>query len=130
MSAGPRHGSAALKATVTSGIRSIFCYGVTPFRVSEWTSSTLDIDRNPFPSWFFDQFKELADRAPFGKDGRVRLGFFFDSYFLPQDSIVDIFHRVRSWGVKMISSHFRHWPVSPGRAIMMNPATERFIDFF
>ncbi|KAJ5172675.1 hypothetical protein N7492_005268 [Penicillium capsulatum] len=116
MSAGPGHGSAALKATVTSRIRSVFCYGVTPFRVSEWTLSTLEMDRTPFPSWFFDQFESLARQAPFGKDGRVRLGFFFDSYFLPRESIVDIFHRVRSWGVNLITSHFRHWSVSSGQS--------------
>lgn len=125
MSAGPRHGSAALKATLTSGIRSIFCYGVTPFRVSEWTSSTLDIDRSPFPSWFFDQFEKLAGQAPFGKDGRVQLGFFFDSYFLPQDTIVDIFDRVRKWGVKTITSHFRHWSVSSGKAILLTAEKSR-----
>lgn len=115
MSVSADHGKAALNATAMSGIRSIFCYGLTPLRVSEWTSSTFEMDRTPFPSWFFEQFQDFASRAPFGRDGRVQLGFFFDSYFLPQGTLVDIFARVREWGVKLITSHFRHWSISAGK---------------
>lgn len=116
MSAGPEHGSAALGATVASGIRSIFCYGVTPLRTVEWTSSTFEIDKSgAFPAWMFDQLEEFAQKAPFGVDGRVHLGFFFDSYFLPQDVITSVFEKIRKMGIKMITSHFRHWSVSEGQ---------------
>ncbi|CRG83414.1 hypothetical protein PISL3812_00765 [Talaromyces islandicus] len=117
MSAGPDHGSAALAATVASGIRSVFCYGATPLRAAEWTSTNFEVDKSgALPAWILDQLEGFAQRAPFGGDGRVTLGFFFDSYFLPQDVIVSVFERVRKMGIKMITSHFRHWAVSEGQS--------------
>ncbi|KAH8690240.1 hypothetical protein BGW36DRAFT_307021 [Talaromyces proteolyticus] len=95
MSASAEHGDVALGATIASGIRSIFCYGVTPARATEWTSTTFKLDRSSaFPPWFFDQLEEMAKKAPFGSDGR----------------------KVRRMGVKMITSHFRHWSVSAGQS--------------
>jgi cytosine/adenosine deaminase-related metal-dependent hydrolase len=125
MSAGPDHGSAALAATVASGIRSIFCYGATPLRAAEWTPSTFEVDKTgAFPVWMFDQLEEFAQKSPFGGDGRVQLGFFFDSYFLPQDMIASVFDRVRKMGVRMITSHFRHWSVSEGQFFTLRKPRE------
>lgn len=114
MSRGPEHGSAALDATIASGIRAIFCYGVSPLRATEWTESSFEIDRAPLPSWLFPQMKDFTSRGPFGQDERVQIGFFFDSYALPQDMIVKTLSYVRELGVKVITSHFRHWPISTG----------------
>jgi hypothetical protein len=117
MSVGSEHGSAALSATISSGIRAIFCYGVTPFRPKMWTDSTFKFDMDsPLPSWLMWQLENLARRAPFGDDGMVQLGFFFDSYFLPKQVLVETFQKMRELGVKVISSHFRHWPVSNGKS--------------
>lgn len=114
MSSGPEHGSAALEATAASGLRAIFCYGVSPLRAIEWTENSFEIDRSPLPSWLLPQMKAFASRAPFGIGGRVQLGFFFDSYSLPQDMIIKTLSSVREFGVKVITSHFRHWPISTG----------------
>ena len=116
MGAGPEHGAAALSATVASGIRAIYCYGVSPLRTKEWTRDSFILDKTPLPDWLLTQMEVLAKHAPFGVDKRVQLGFFFDSYFLPQDVIIKTFNYVRSLGVRLITSHFRHWPISKGMA--------------
>ncbi|KAF5658564.1 cytosine deaminase [Fusarium heterosporum] len=116
MGSGPGHGSAALSATIASGVRSIFSYGVMPLRASEWTESSFELDRNPQPDWLLSQMDTLATQAPFGSDRRVQLGFFFDAYFLPEDVIAKTLNHVKAIGVKMITSHYRHWPVSKGQS--------------
>jgi hypothetical protein len=45
-----------------------------------------------------------AATAPFG-DGRVQLGFAFDGYFLPKEVVVDLINKVKSLGIKTITSH-------------------------
>ncbi|KAI7763396.1 hypothetical protein LZL87_010461 [Fusarium oxysporum] len=112
----PEHGPAALSATLASGIRSIFCHGVMPLRAAEWTESSFELDRSPQPDWLLPQMDYLAAKAPFGDDKRVRLGFFFDSYFLPENVISETLSRVKEAGVKLITSHYRHWPVSKGQS--------------
>ncbi|KAF4502234.1 5-methylthioadenosine S-adenosylhomocysteine deaminase [Fusarium agapanthi] len=110
------HGPAALSATLVSGIRSIFCHGVMPLRAAEWTESSFELDRSPQPDWLLPQMDSLAAKAPFGDDKRVQLGFFFDSYFLPENAISETLNRVKDAGVKIITSHYRHWPVSKGQS--------------
>ncbi|KAF9777757.1 hypothetical protein IL306_004325 [Fusarium sp. DS 682] len=112
----PEHGTAALSATLASGIRSIFCHGVMPLRTTEWTKSSFDLDRSPQPDWLLPQMDTLAAKAPFGDDKRVQLGFFFDSHFLPANVICETLNHVKQAGVKLITSHYRHWPVSKGQS--------------
>lgn len=62
------------------------------------------------PSWVMEAFERLA-KSKFltDPDSRVRLGFGFDFYFLPQQVVQGIFAKVKSLGVKVITSHFvRH----------------------
>ncbi|KAH8178087.1 amidohydrolase family protein [Sarocladium implicatum] len=93
----PEHGTAALRATLVSGIRSIFCHGVMPLRASEWTSSSFELDRTPHPDWLLPQMDHLAAEAPFGSDRRVELGFFFDTFSLPEHA---------------------HWPISKSQSLV------------
>ncbi|KAM0546278.1 hypothetical protein ACHAPJ_010962 [Fusarium lateritium] len=116
MSSGPEHGSAALSATIASGIRSIFCYGVMPLKAAEWTESSFELDRAPQPEWLMTQMDAFAKQAPFASDQRVQLGFFFDSYFLPQNAIAETLGHVKDLGVKLIMSHYRYWPISKGQS--------------
>ncbi|RBR13524.1 uncharacterized protein FIESC28_08152 [Fusarium coffeatum] len=115
MASQPEHGTAALSATIASGIRSVFCYGVMPLRAKEWTEDSFELDRVPQPDWLVPQMDGLAEKAPFG-DGRVQLGFFFDSYFLPEGVITETLGHVKKAGVKLITSHYRHWPISKGQS--------------
>ncbi|KAF4974813.1 hypothetical protein FZEAL_8337 [Fusarium zealandicum] len=78
MSTGPKHGSTVLSATVTSGIRSIFCYGAMPLRAAECTETSFELDRDPMPEWLLSKMDDFASRTPFRKHGRVQLGFFLD----------------------------------------------------
>lgn len=85
-----------------------------PLRAAEWSDSTFELDRSPQPDWLLTQMDDFASRAPFGDDKRVQLGFFFDSYFLPQNVISDTLNHVKKAGIKLVTSHYRHWPISKG----------------
>lgn len=76
-----------------------------PLRATEWTDSSFELDRSPQSDWLLSQIDTLAEKAPFGEDHRVRLGFFFDSYFLPAQTISEALNYVRKIGVKLITSH-------------------------
>ncbi|KAF7364155.1 Metallo-dependent hydrolase [Mycena sanguinolenta] len=96
------HSSSAISGAVTSGIRSYFCYTPTP-RVASW--SPFQMATSLVPDWVHSQLTELAQKQPFG-DGRVRLGFAFDGYYLPKDAIIALFEKVRALGIKLITSHY------------------------
>ncbi|KAI9760448.1 MAG: hypothetical protein M4579_001641 [Chaenotheca gracillima] len=98
-----QHSSNALSATVASGIRSFFCYCPTP-RVKTWAPS-FQLEQDLLPEWVMSQLEELAHHQPFG-DGRVRLGFAFDGFYLPEKKIQEIFAKVRGLGIKLITSHY------------------------
>jgi cytosine/adenosine deaminase-related metal-dependent hydrolase len=97
----PAHAKLAIAATASSGIRSVFCY--TPImRVKQF--NPLTYHPNPFEDWVMQTFEELADMGPFG-EGRVRLGFAFDLFFLPPEMIKGLFARVKNKEVKTITCH-------------------------
>ena len=95
--------NAALSATISSGIRSVYCY--TPIgRVKNWKPK-LEMDQDMLPAWLFEQLAALCQKGSLG-DGRVTMGFGFDFFFLPKDVIVNIFNQVRAMGVKTITTHY------------------------
>lgn len=51
-----------------------------------------------------ETFAELAKKSPFA-NGRVELGFGFDSWFLPNEMIVGLLAKVKAAGVRLITSH-------------------------
>ncbi|KAF4998730.1 hypothetical protein FGRMN_3056 [Fusarium graminum] len=98
----PEHNNAALSGTISSGIRSIYCY--CPIgRVKTWKPFALE--DSLLPDWLFEQLETLCKAEPFG-DGRVTMGFAFDFFFLPKEVIVGIYTRVRNLGIKTITSHY------------------------
>ncbi|KAL7758590.1 hypothetical protein ACKLNR_011017 [Fusarium oxysporum f. sp. zingiberi] len=98
----PEHNNAALSATISSGIRSIYCY--CPIgRVKTW--KPLAMEEELLPAWLFEQLISLCKAGPFA-NGRVTMGFAFDSFYLPKDVVVNIFNQVRSLGIKTITSHY------------------------
>ncbi|KAK2794323.1 hypothetical protein FQN52_008681 [Onygenales sp. PD_12] len=99
----PEHVNNAISATVSSGLRSIYCF-CPIMRVKSWSPS-LTIDPELLPPWELELFDSLAKTAPFGS-GRVQLGFAFDLWHLPQDMLVNLFDRVKRAGVKLITTHF------------------------
>ena len=93
---------AAIAASVSSGIRSIFGYCPTP-RIDSWSPFAMSQDM--LPDWVMDTLVELANNAPFG-GGRVSLGFAFDGLFLPKEMVVDLFRKVKTLGIKLITIHY------------------------
>ncbi|KAF5668338.1 5-methylthioadenosine s-adenosylhomocysteine deaminase [Fusarium circinatum] len=98
----PEHNNAALSATIPSGIRSIFCYCPTG-RVKTW--KPFKMEEEFLPAWLLEQLTSLCKAGPFA-DGRVTMGFAFDSFYLPKDVVVNIFNQVRGLGIKTITSHY------------------------
>lgn len=103
----PEHAWSALAGTVTSGIRSVFCLSPTR-RVRAW--SPFELYREMLPDWFADLLRDMAGKQPFG-EGRVQLGFGFDSFDLPKETVVQMYNRVRQMGIKVITSHHIHGPI-------------------
>lgn len=64
----------------------------------------LELEEDQFPGWLFEKLAELCKASPFG-NGRVSMGFGFDSLFLPKPMVIDIFNNVRAMGVKTITTH-------------------------
>ena len=97
------HSEEAIRATIASGLRSIFCYCPTP-RVAQWLP-TFELEQNLLPDWVMSTFDRLSSRQPFGPNGRVRLGFAFDGLFLPGTVLKELFAKVRRQGVQLITTH-------------------------
>ena len=91
----------ALSATISSGIRSIFCYAPTQ-RVLSW--SPFNIESNPLSPSDLATIDELTAASPYGS-GRVDIGLGFDSNHLPQSDIQALFRRAKNAGILVITSH-------------------------
>lgn len=111
--------TAAIAASASSGIRSIFGYSFGS-KVKSCVPS-LTIDPCITPEWAIDQAVQLAETGPFG-NGRVQVGLAFDAFFLPKDVIVDLFRRCRRAGTKLITSHY-------ARGAVLGKFMSIFIDF-
>ncbi|KAB8236284.1 uncharacterized protein BDW43DRAFT_252000 [Aspergillus alliaceus] len=99
----PEHSKEAIRATISSGIRSIFAYCPTP-RVAQWTP-TFELSPDLLAPWVMETFDQLAILNPFGPSGRVRLGFAFDGLYLPGEVLKEVYGRVRHAGAQLITSH-------------------------
>ncbi|KAJ3542111.1 hypothetical protein NM208_g4271 [Fusarium decemcellulare] len=97
------HSYEVLRATFSSGIRSIFCYCVHPL-VTSWQPE-LKMSKDLFPSWVMDTFRELAAVQPFGPNGRVRLGSALDVMFVAETKLRQIFDEVHGLGAHLITCH-------------------------
>ena len=108
----PEHVYAALRATVASGVRSI--YGYCPTARIE-SLQPFQMNRDLLPPWVMDTFDKLAAAKPFG-DGRVLLGFAFDGFFLPKEMLDPLFHRVVEGGIQLFTTHDGVGPMALGHS--------------
>lgn len=98
---------AAIAATKSSGIRSFYAF--TPIKhLKSW--APFEWDEEILTDWESRQMEDLAKRQPFA-EGRIKLAFGFDWYFLPPQALKDLFGKVRSLGIKLITSHYSDTPV-------------------
>lgn len=102
----------ALRATIASGVRSVFGYCPTA-RLSQWTPE-LELESDLLAPWVMEMFDHLARLNPFGSQGRVRLGFAFDGTWLPGPVLQDMFARVRRAGAQLITTHSVYGPAFGG----------------
>ncbi|EHK39606.1 uncharacterized protein TrAtP1_006897 [Trichoderma atroviride] len=103
MNYSPAHSTNALAATVSSGIRSHFCYALMN-KVTQWEPE-LTMNTDFLPSWAVEQVEELIKAGPYG-NGRVNVGLAFDALFLPTEIVADLYKRVRQAGAKVITTHY------------------------
>ncbi|OGM39566.1 hypothetical protein ABOM_011786 [Aspergillus bombycis] len=102
MTYSPEHAKQGIKASVSSGIRSVFCY--TPIhRIREW-SSTVEFDHEFLPEWWHQTLESLAAVAPFG-DGRVSLGLAVD-FNIPHDTVIALWQKAQALGIKLLTTHY------------------------
>ncbi|KAI9040027.1 Metallo-dependent hydrolase [Aspergillus affinis] len=97
------HSTKALRATISSGLRSVFAYCPTP-RIATWKPE-FTLDRDFLPPWVMETFEKLAELNPLGPNGRVSLGFAFDGLFLPGPMLKSLYSKVREAGARLITSH-------------------------
>ncbi|KAJ5734121.1 hypothetical protein N7493_002907 [Penicillium malachiteum] len=98
-----KHSNEAVRATISSGIRSIFCYCVHP-RIISWQPH-INFDEDMFPSWIMETFRGLAASQPFGPNGRVKLGFALDAMFVTDEDLRETLGEVRRLGAHLITCH-------------------------
>ncbi|KAK3642672.1 hypothetical protein LTR56_010720 [Elasticomyces elasticus] len=102
---GKESNEAAISATASSGIRSIYCYS-PPLTVTSWDPFTLD--QNSLTEDVFTILSSLAKASPFA-DGRVSIGFAFDAFhFLPQQYLDMLMASLAS--IPLITLHYCFGP--------------------
>ncbi|KAH8890363.1 Metallo-dependent hydrolase [Thozetella sp. PMI_491] len=110
------HADQALAATVASGIRSIFAYSY-PTYFTRWDLEACEISSDVMPQSSIQHLLRLAEQQPFG-DGRVHIGFGFDYWFLPRDTVIGLFSALRNAGIKLFTSHYAKNAVLGGHALI------------
>lgn len=114
MNVSPAHSTNGLNATLSSGIRSIFCYAPTG-TVATWKPD-LTLSQDILADWVWKQLDNLAAAAPWG-DGRIQLGLAFDGFFLPKEVVVALYERARKAGIKLITTHYVNNYFGPGSLV-------------
>jgi hypothetical protein len=97
---------ACLSATLTSGIRSVFCYSLVP-NIESWDSTGFRNANSAVPDWFIPHLKAVTSHPATTASDRVVVGLGYDSYHLPQEQTKRIFQTAREDGVGLITSHWR-----------------------
>ncbi|OJJ35947.1 hypothetical protein ASPWEDRAFT_41169 [Aspergillus wentii DTO 134E9] len=102
MTYSPDHAEEGIRASVSSGIRTFFCYSLIR-RIKEW-SSTVKYDENVLPDWWLPTLATLVKAAPFG-NGRVNLGLALD-FSIPHDIVVGLWNKSAELGIQLVTTHY------------------------
>lgn len=98
----PEHVYNAISATVSIGVRSVYCYTPTA-RIESW--NPMKMNSKVLEPFVVNTLDELGASAPFG-DGRVTLGFAFDGWFMPKEALSPFFDKVKQHKIKTITTHY------------------------
>ncbi|OJJ42412.1 hypothetical protein ASPZODRAFT_162232 [Penicilliopsis zonata CBS 506.65] len=100
MSYSAEHVKKGIQASVSSGLRTVFCY--TPIeRIEEWTETVKFAD-DFLPDWWMPLFDELNQTV--GQDGRVMLGLGIE-LTAPRDVAVALWKRANELGM-LVTTHY------------------------
>ncbi|THC93798.1 hypothetical protein EYZ11_006716 [Aspergillus tanneri] len=102
LSYSPEHVDEAIRASVSSGIRTVFCYSAIP-RIKNW-SSKIEFEEELVPSWWLPTLERLAKAEPFG-NGRVNLGAAIDFLF-PQAVTVNLWKKSQALNLRFFTCHY------------------------
>lgn len=92
----------ALRGSVSSGLRTFFCYTAIPL-IKSW-SSTLEYEQEFPPSWWLATLERLLRTEPFG-NGRVHLGVALDFMYHPE-IVIGLWKKAKELNVKLLTSHY------------------------
>ena len=106
MSGQPHNIGAGLSATMSSGIRSVFCYSLV-MNIEKWDQNELTNAKTAVPEWWLPLLDHVAKHDEIAQSDRVDVGLGFDSYHLPEEQVKEIFEKARGAGMKLITSHWR-----------------------
>ncbi|UNI23834.1 hypothetical protein JDV02_009628 [Purpureocillium takamizusanense] len=102
----PEHSKQSIAGILSAGIRSIYAPAPTLQLDSEKPKANFVLG-GALPEWFMETFELLAASQSIREaDSRLKLGFGFDIYYLPKETIQEIFQRVKSLGAQIITSHY------------------------
>ncbi|KAI1627411.1 hypothetical protein EDD37DRAFT_622239 [Exophiala viscosa] len=109
----PEHASAALSATLASGIRSILAY-TNPLRMSQWDQSCCVPDQDLLPQWAMSQLRDWVGKYNHNNGGSqssdkvaptVEVGMGFDLWFLPKDVVLPMLTELGEKGLRVLTTH-------------------------
>ncbi|KAK4496127.1 hypothetical protein PRZ48_012106 [Zasmidium cellare] len=107
MSLTPDRTLAGLSATLTSGIRSIFCPSLGP-QIQRWDKDGYELNASkPVPDFFMPQVKSLCQEVAKEPSGKVAIGLGFDAWYVGKEKTISVFKEARGAGCKFITSHWR-----------------------
>ncbi|KAK6365349.1 hypothetical protein LTS17_011321 [Exophiala oligosperma] len=100
------HSDAAIAALEATGLRAVFCFCPSS-RLRK--HDPLEVDGDIFCDWIMDKIQALAQNAPYG-DGRIQIGFGLDEFRFDRATTVDVFKRIKSFGIKHVTTHYFRSP--------------------
>jgi cytosine/adenosine deaminase-related metal-dependent hydrolase len=99
--ASPEHADAAIKGTMQSGIRSVFCYGM-----GDVAKEGKIFDSFSTPKWHYDDFLRVSKEYFSDKDQRVRLGVALNELpFSSEDAVKEEIEFTRNAGARLVTFH-------------------------
>ncbi|KAI5778612.1 hypothetical protein EDC01DRAFT_339479 [Geopyxis carbonaria] len=96
-----KHAPNAISATLTSGIRSVYCYCPNP-RVTSWSPYTVEM--NPAP-WFIPQLQAISQLPATVRHSRVMPGLAFDGNMAPREIVEQTYQAARAMKLQLITTH-------------------------
>ena len=73
-------------------------------RISRWDQSECQPDQELLPDWALEQLGEFATKHN-NSTSLVEVGMGFDFWFLPKDTVLGMFEKLRQKGLRLVTAH-------------------------